>query len=399
MPVDGAFYLYADIRKFSDDSFDFASRLLQEAHVAATPGVDFDPRDGRHFIRFSYAGSQDEMREAVTRIGQWLKQRVSERRHRLRRLLIWACALIALYVALAYVILPLAWSHYEHQPKLAAVPMVTRTAQGIPGDALNVGLVGSRDDVVHAMHAAGWFPADPITLKSSIEIIGSVVLDRPYHTAPVSPLYYQGRKQELAYEKPSGKSADRRHHVRFWHVLEKGEEGRPVWLGSVTFDHGVGLSHYTGAVTHHIAPDIDAERDGLIADVVKADMVEAFVSGHRCGPDAQRPQRRGRPLLHRRRNPFCAPCPRRKENHRAAGRARFTGHRGSEGSALGRGEECVAELMRGPALCDSVMAGLVPAIHVLLSCRRKKDVDARLKAGHDELRVSGRWNSCKTCCR
>jgi len=74
LPVDGAFYLYADIRKFSDDSFDFASRLLQEAHVAATPGVDFDPRDGRHFIRFSYAGSQDEMREAVKRIGQWLKR-------------------------------------------------------------------------------------------------------------------------------------------------------------------------------------------------------------------------------------------------------------------------------------------------------------------------------------
>jgi aspartate/methionine/tyrosine aminotransferase len=72
LPVDGAFYLYADIRKFSDDSFDFASRLLQEAHVAATPGVDFDPRDGRHFIRFSYAGSQDEMREAVQRIGAWL---------------------------------------------------------------------------------------------------------------------------------------------------------------------------------------------------------------------------------------------------------------------------------------------------------------------------------------
>ena len=110
--------------------------------------------------------------------------------------------------------------------------MVTRTAQGIPGDALNVGLVGSREDVVRAMHDAGWFPADPITLKSSIEIIGSVLLDRSYQTAPVSPLYYQGRKQDLAFEKPSGTSADRRHHVRFWLALERGEEGRPVWLGS-----------------------------------------------------------------------------------------------------------------------------------------------------------------------
>ena len=66
--------------------------------------------------------------------------------------------------------------------------MVTRIAGDIPGDALNVGLVGSKEDVLRAMNAAGWFPADPITLSSSIEIVGSVVLDRPYHDAPVSPL-------------------------------------------------------------------------------------------------------------------------------------------------------------------------------------------------------------------
>jgi hypothetical protein len=54
-----------------------------------------------------------------------------------------------------------------------------------------VGLVGSKEDVLRAMQAAGWFPADPITLRTSIEIIGSVVLDRPDQDAPVSPLYYQ----------------------------------------------------------------------------------------------------------------------------------------------------------------------------------------------------------------
>jgi aspartate/methionine/tyrosine aminotransferase len=72
LPVDGAFYLYASIARFSDDSLDFAKRLLEEANVAATPGLDFDPIDGRHFIRFSYAGSAAEMKEAVERIGRWL---------------------------------------------------------------------------------------------------------------------------------------------------------------------------------------------------------------------------------------------------------------------------------------------------------------------------------------
>ena len=75
LPVDGAFYLYADISEFSNDSFDFAKRLLEDVHVAATPGVDFDPIHGRHFVRFSYAGSTADMKEAVERIGRWLRKR------------------------------------------------------------------------------------------------------------------------------------------------------------------------------------------------------------------------------------------------------------------------------------------------------------------------------------
>src|SRR6201987_3339834 len=192
-------------------------------------------------------------------------------------------ALIA-YLMLAYIILPALWSHHEHEPGPASLPMVTRTAQGIPGDALNVGLVGSKEDVLLAMHSAGWYPADLITLRTSIEIVGSVVLDRPYHDAPVSPLYYQGKKEQLAFEKPEGKSADRRHHVRFWQVLDKGTDGRPVWLGSVTFDRGVGLSHDTGQVTHHIAPDIDAERDLLMRDLRDAGMAQNFFQISGVGP-------------------------------------------------------------------------------------------------------------------
>jgi aspartate/methionine/tyrosine aminotransferase len=74
LPVDGAFYLYANIARFSDDSLDFARHLLDEAGVAATPGIDFDPIDGRHFLRFCYAGSGAEMHEAVERIGGWLRR-------------------------------------------------------------------------------------------------------------------------------------------------------------------------------------------------------------------------------------------------------------------------------------------------------------------------------------
>jgi LssY C-terminus len=189
-----------------------------------------------------------------------------------------------LYVGLAYVVLPALWTHHEHEPGLASLPMVTRTSTGIPGDALNVGLVGSRNDVLRAMQAAGWFPADPVTWRTSVEIIGSVVLDRPYHDAPVSPLYYQGKKEQFAFEKPDGISADRRHHVRFWLVLAQGTDGRPVWLGAATYDRGIGLSRYTGQVTHHIAPDIDAERDLLMRDLSAAGMLDALFKISGIGP-------------------------------------------------------------------------------------------------------------------
>ena len=74
LPVDGAFYLYADVSRFTNDSFDFAKRMLDEAGVAATPGVDFDPKDGAHHLRFCYAGSAADMHEAVERIGGWLRR-------------------------------------------------------------------------------------------------------------------------------------------------------------------------------------------------------------------------------------------------------------------------------------------------------------------------------------
>ncbi|WP_027581633.1 LssY C-terminal domain-containing protein [Bradyrhizobium sp. Ai1a-2] len=212
------------------------------------------------------------------------KAQPSARRGRVRRIQLLLAVTVAIYALAAYLVLPALWTHHEHQKGLANLPMVTRTAQGIPGDPMNIGLIGDKYDVVCAMHAAGWYPADPITLKSSIEIVGSVLLDRPYRDAPVSNLFYLGRREDLAFEKPIGNSADRRNHVRYWQVLDKGEEGRPVWLGAATQDRSVGVSHYTGAITHHIGPDLDAERALLASDLETARMVTAKYQVTGIGP-------------------------------------------------------------------------------------------------------------------
>jgi aspartate/methionine/tyrosine aminotransferase len=71
VPADGAFYLYCDVSRFTDDSLAFAKQMLAETGVAATPGVDFDAARGRHFIRFSYSGTTADMSEAAHRLQRW----------------------------------------------------------------------------------------------------------------------------------------------------------------------------------------------------------------------------------------------------------------------------------------------------------------------------------------
>ncbi len=179
-----------------------------------------------------------------------------------------------MYGVIAYTILPALWQHYEHNPKLSTSPKVTYTAEGIPGDPVNIGLVGTQSEVVQAMLLAGWYPADPVTFKTSFGIAKSVLLKRPYPNAPVSALYFYGRKQDLAFEQAVGNSANQRHHVRFWlSTIDDPHSGRMLWLGSATFDRKSGFSHLTGKITHHIAANIDEERDNTIANLERIHQV------------------------------------------------------------------------------------------------------------------------------
>ena len=75
-PPDGAFYFYVDVSRFTTDSLSFSRRLLIEAGVAVTPGVDFDPQNGGHWIRLSYAGPETEVAEGVARLADWLAPQI-----------------------------------------------------------------------------------------------------------------------------------------------------------------------------------------------------------------------------------------------------------------------------------------------------------------------------------
>lgn len=145
---------------------------------------------------------------------------------------------------------------------------------------MNLGIEGGERDLVTSMTAAGWYPADPVTLGSSLRIVKNSVFPAPDPTASVSPLFLFGRKQDLAFELPVGDNPRRRHHVRFWKWNER-KGGRAVWFGAATYDERVGLSHTTGQVTHHIGPDVDAERDLVMNGLQKAGRTseEYYITG------------------------------------------------------------------------------------------------------------------------
>jgi hypothetical protein len=175
---------------------------------------------------------------------------------------------VIVYVATAYEFVPKVWVIVERRhPALDTVGTRAFTSAGIPGDPFNVAFVGSEAELQHAILEAGWYPADPITLKNSMRIAIDSVAHKPYPDAPVSNLFVNGKRQDLAFEKVEGRDPSKRHHVRFWLSPSLDAMNRPMWIGAATFDSGVGLSHTTGQITHHIAADIDHERDRLINDL------------------------------------------------------------------------------------------------------------------------------------
>lgn len=192
-----------------------------------------------------------------------------------------AIAVIALVYSATHWIGPQLFTHFEHAPELAALPKRTATARHLKGDPVNITAVGTEGELVAAMHAAGWAIADRANRETDIAIAKSVLFNRPDSTAPVSLLYLFDRPQDIAFEREVGKSARSRHHVRFWLAKGVAHDGRPVWLGDATFDLRAGMSHRGLHPTHHIAPDVDEERDTLVANLVKAGQVATLftVSG------------------------------------------------------------------------------------------------------------------------
>ena len=208
-------------------------------------------------------------------------------------------ALALSYAAAAYVILPrtvLLSLKVLHRKR---VPSYTLTGDGLPGDPVNLVLVGTMAQLRAAFAQAGWSQADPLDFASSWRMARAFLFNSPYPTAPFSTLFLFGRGQDIGFQKQIGNSPRQRHHVRFWAKRLAREAavgtqdfwhsaGRPppdarvLWIGAGTKDTGFSLTRLTFQITHATDSNTDAERDFIVDELASKNLVDG-VKSYRAG--------------------------------------------------------------------------------------------------------------------
>ena len=200
-------------------------------------------------------------------------------------------ALSLAYAIAAYVVLPRVVRMSLKILKRKSVPSFTVTGDGLPGDPVNLALVGDFAQLRAAFAAAGWTRPTRSASKAHGGWWWPSCLNRPYPTAPFSTLYLFGRGQDIGFQKAVGDSPRKRHHIRFWALsVERAEDAaqhprllaqrRPaaggetvLWVGAGTRDTGLSLTKFTFQFTHATDSDTNAEREFILEELKRSGVI------------------------------------------------------------------------------------------------------------------------------
>lgn len=202
-------------------------------------------------------------------------------------------AILITYIITAYVLIPGLIRLIRLVIKPRHIPLYCVTPDGFASDPVNIGLVGTQEQVLAAMRKAGWYLADKRTLKTLLKMGLAMVLKKPYPNAPFSSLYLFGRRQDLGFELPLDNNPQHRHHVRFWlsepkvsalqqehlhfwqrHGPLKPKAKQQLWVGAASLDTGLAFIRHNAQLTHMINPDTNAERDLIVQHLKQARWVK-----------------------------------------------------------------------------------------------------------------------------
>ena len=208
----------------------------------------------------------------------------------------WVLALGLTYGIAAYIVLPRIVRLGLKILQRKRVPRFTTTSDGLPGDPVNIALIGTLQHLRAAFATVGWSEADQLGLSSSWRMIRAFVFNSPYPNAPFSTLYLFGRGQDIGFQKAIDNSPRKRHHIRFWALdLARAEDSmesasfwqktaRPptdasaLWVGAGTKDIGLSLTQLTFQITHATDSDTNAERDYIVGELRNHRVIEAATS-------------------------------------------------------------------------------------------------------------------------
>ena len=209
------------------------------------------------------------------------------------RRLPWILAVGVTYGIAAYIILPRAIRVGLKILQRKRVPSYTVTGDGLPGDPVNIALVGTLQQLRVAFASLSWSEADRLSLASSCGMIRAFVFNSPYPTAPFSTLYLFGRGQDIGFQKAIDNSPRKRHHIRFWALSQTrardtwgaagfwlnterpSDSERALWIGAGTRDTGLSLTRLSFQITHATDSDTNEERDYIIGELRKNRFIEA----------------------------------------------------------------------------------------------------------------------------
>jgi hypothetical protein len=218
------------------------------------------------------------------------------------RRLPWILAVGVTYGIAAYIVLPRAIRMALKILQSKRVPSYTITGDGLPGDPVNLVLVGTLQQLLGAFAELGWSVADRLSLASSWGMVRAFVLNAPYATAPFSTLYLFGRGQDIGFQKAIDNSPRKRHHIRFWALSQTRAQAtwgtadfwlnteRPpdnesvLWIGAGTRDTGLSFTRLSFQITHATDSDTNAERDFIIDELRKNRSIET-VNVYQAGED------------------------------------------------------------------------------------------------------------------
>jgi len=207
-----------------------------------------------------------------------------------------AIAILATYALGAYVLIPAILRFWRIIVPANHLPLYCVTPDGYGSDPLNIGVIGTRKQLIAAMTAAGWKVADPRTPRNLIHGLFAIIFKQPYEASPMSTLYLFGRKQDIGFEKlvTTKKRRGHRHHVRFWattfsdidrlspatiHWYDRRKQPKTanlLWVGAASKDIGITFVKHTLQLTHMVIPDTNSERELIVQQLTSAQSAETL---------------------------------------------------------------------------------------------------------------------------